>query len=479
MHIGAALAALLMLLGLLFQGMPTTFATADPCLIAVDANTDRTVTKETLRICETHLEKAAALQKQQIKERTPIQRNIQSVDFSIRLLLLAIDPNIRTITITSGKKTSEEILQRIQKNIAMLKEAALAQGEQNKQQQSALQQTIHHLERIQKIASDHIDRETETQKKINAYENAITALRERLFGVKTANAISFEQALAYTEHAARASGIRPEFLLGLIKNETALGHNIGTGTYTTAMHPTRDQTVFPYITETLQYNPDTMPVSANPGFGWGGAMGTAQFIPSTWVCYGGFVNTHTNTCEPVDLVIQSPKTLRVGSTGPDVLRLQQFLNKNGFTIADTGPGSPGNETDRYTHIVAQAVIKFQEHYADRTLKQYGRTRGTGTVNPATRNAINQIDFYAGPWQYDAKRDLIRHFTKNNRPSNPWNPRDAYFASALYLRNLGAATDECKAARRYYAGSNWESRIALNYCRAVISNARAYEKENDS
>jgi membrane-bound lytic murein transglycosylase B len=27
-------------------------------------------------------------------------------------------------------------------------------------------------------------------------------------------------------------------------------------------------------------------------------MGPGQFIPSTWVCYGGFVNVNSNTCTP-------------------------------------------------------------------------------------------------------------------------------------------------------------------------------------
>ena len=64
------------------------------------------------------------------------------------------------------------------------------------------------------------------------------------------------------------------------------------------MHPTRDQPVFAFITQALGLDPDKMPVSRKPSYGWGGAMGPGQFIPSTWVCYGGFINTNTNTCTP-------------------------------------------------------------------------------------------------------------------------------------------------------------------------------------
>lgn len=43
--------------------------------------------------------------------------------------------------------------------------------------------------------------------------------------------------------------------------------------------------------------------------------------------------------------------------------------------------------------------------------------------------------------------------------NPWEPRDAFMASALYLADLGADeggyTAERRAALKYYAGSNWQ------------------------
>jgi membrane-bound lytic murein transglycosylase B len=39
------------------------------------------------------------------------------------------------------------------------------------------------------------------------------------------------------------------------------------------------------ITSNLGLNPDTMPVSRKPNYGCGGAMGPAQFLPSTWLRY--------------------------------------------------------------------------------------------------------------------------------------------------------------------------------------------------
>ena len=52
------------------------------------------------------------------------------------------------------------------------------------------------------------------------------------------------------------------------------------------MHPNRDRPVFAVIAQTLGFNPDDLPVSRKPWYGWGGAMGPAQFIPSTWaLCF--------------------------------------------------------------------------------------------------------------------------------------------------------------------------------------------------
>ena len=34
------------------------------------------------------------------------------------------------------------------------------------------------------------------------------------------------------------------------------------------------------------------------------------------------------------------------------------------------------------------------------------------------------------------------------------------------------------ARRYYAGGNWRSQVAKNYCNAVISNARLIQRDID-
>jgi hypothetical protein len=51
------------------------------------------------------------------------------------------------------------------------------------------------------------------------------------------------------------------------------------------MKPTRDVQPFLIITKELGRDSFSTPVSCPMSYGWGGAMGPAQFIPSTWIIY--------------------------------------------------------------------------------------------------------------------------------------------------------------------------------------------------
>ena len=58
-------------------------------------------------------------------------------------------------------------------------------------------------------------------------------------------------------------------------------------------------------------------------------------------------------------VFNFTRDLSLGSTGEDVRALQRFLNARGFTIATTGPGSPGNETTFFDFPTQSALTRFQ------------------------------------------------------------------------------------------------------------------------
>lgn len=109
--------------------------------------------------------------------------------------------------------------------------------------------------------------------------------------------LTFEQALRYATLASQLTGVRPAFLLGILKIESDWGGNVGKGTWRKDMHP-RDFGAFQNITAALGLNPDSTPVSKKPSYGWGGAMGPAQFIPSTWVLYAATVSNLTGHNPP-------------------------------------------------------------------------------------------------------------------------------------------------------------------------------------
>jgi hypothetical protein len=87
---------------------------------------------------------------------------------------------------------------------------------------------------------------------------------------------------------------------------------------------------------------------------------------------------------------------KLGSSGGEVMWIQKFLNGHGFTVASTGPGSPGNETSHFGPATKAAVIKFQNAYASDILTPVGLTMGTGNWGAATRAKANALCVMSTP-----------------------------------------------------------------------------------
>lgn len=211
------------------------------------------------------------------------------------------------------------------------------------------------------------------KKVIAAKEKERAAIRNALFSLRGAANITFGQALDNAKLVSAKTGVRSAFLLAIITQESNLGQNIGTcnrpgdpesKSWENIMKPSRDYEPYLRITKELGLDPDTMPLSCPYKGGYGGAMGPAQFIPSTW---------------------------------------------------------------------------------------------------------------------EGMKSAVAKLTGNN-PPNPWNAQDAFAASGLYLRDLGAGggsyASERKAALRYYAGSNWNNPKNAFYGDQVMAIATKYQKQID-
>lgn len=127
-------------------------------------------------------------------------------------------------------------------------------------------------------------KEKEYEQYIKQQEKTASQLRQALFALRdsTSGPVTFETMLRYADEASAQTGVRPELILAILTTESNLGKNVGKGTWTVDMHPTRDRPVFIEICAELGLDPDKMPVSKKAWYGWGGAMGPGQFIPSTW-----------------------------------------------------------------------------------------------------------------------------------------------------------------------------------------------------
>lgn len=141
-------------------------------------------------------------------------------------------------------------------------------------------------------------------------------IRTALFSLNSSNqSLTFGRAYELAKQAETLTGVRAAFILGILTVETNLGKNVGTGNWKTDMHPTRDQALFKEICESLGLDPDKQPVSKKAWYGYGGAMGPAQFIPSTWVMYKDRVskvtgNSPANPWNPYDAITAAALLLK-------------------------------------------------------------------------------------------------------------------------------------------------------------------------
>lgn len=157
-------------------------------------------------------------------------------------------------------------------------------------------------------------KEANFQALLKEKQTAINALKNKLFYLQQIG-LTPEDALRYAKLAASRTGIRTAFLLGLLEVETGkqfadgqitAGTHLGTGNWRVDMYQCyinlgkittaeNQKNAFFKITASLGLDPDKMPVSRKPNYGCGGAMGPAQFIPTTWFLFADRVGALTGS----------------------------------------------------------------------------------------------------------------------------------------------------------------------------------------
>lgn len=182
-------------------------------------------------------------------------------------------------------------------------------------------------------------KEKEYQKVLSAKEKSAASIRSELFVLQGSKAISFEKALDFANRVFEKTGVRQAFLLGIIAEESNLGQNVGTGNWRVDMKSPRDTEPFIKITSELGLDPDKMPVSKKPWYGYGGAMGPAQFIPSTWVLYKDRIAS------------------LVGHNPPNPWEPEDAFMAAGILLKDNGAAKKTYEAERFAALCYLAGCK--------------------------------------------------------------------------------------------------------------------------
>lgn len=266
----------------------------------------------------------------------------------------------RSATETEKEKLIEQLSSQEElRNVQVLAQQKVA--DQQKQKQTLLTQTK--------------GQESAYKQIIQAQQKSAGQIRAELFSLAGGGGpIPLPTAIALAKTAGSSTGVRPAFILGVLKQETNIGANIGNGNWAIDMHPARDVPVFKVMMQTLGLNPDSVQVSKAPSYGYGGAMGPAQFIPSTWACYGGYVNTTTGSCgKGTDGTYAGPWAYQSSSD-----RVARAAGHPG------SPSSPYNNLDAFTATaiyMADLGAAAQTPAAERTaaLKYFA---GGNYTNPA-------------------------------------------------------------------------------------------------
>jgi len=159
-------------------------------------------------------------------------------------------------------------------------------------------------------------KEWEYQKLLAETKARAQEIRQRIFElVGVSEAPTFGEAYDIAKQIESITGVRPALLLAVLSQESSIGKNVGqcylknkttgegivisTGDkISRVMKPTRDVSPFLTTCKELGRDPYATRVSCPMSYGYGGAMGPAQFIPSTWVMYKDRVKAITG--KPAD-----------------------------------------------------------------------------------------------------------------------------------------------------------------------------------
>lgn len=205
-------------------------------------------------------------------------------DFFGNLTNVALVQNNLRVALADITKLRQDLVEKKEQYNAQLEDAENLRAIQQSQKKT-VESTQKEKSKLLTVTKG---KESEYQKIQTKTKETAAQIRSQIFELLGGGELTFEKAYDYAYLAERATGVRAALTLSILNRESLLGKNVGRCNYQTAMHPTRDKPYFLDLMKRLDLDPDSdfSKVScANQHGSYGGAMGPAQFIPSTWKLY--------------------------------------------------------------------------------------------------------------------------------------------------------------------------------------------------
>lgn len=248
-------------------------------------------------------------------------------------------------------------LQNQEQEFAASRDAASTAKEYQLSQQQAIASTK--TQKTQLLAATQ-GQESKYQQLLVQTQASAAQIRNRIFQLLGGGQLSFEDAYQYAQLASNATGIDPSLILAVLDRESALGQNVGQCNYETAMSPS-NQPLFLAIVNSLHLDPSTLLVSCPNADGvYGGAMGPAQFEPSTWDLYAPGIAQIT------------------GDNPPSPWNNADAFVATGLYLKDAMAGC----APLYSTLIGQERCTAAKYYAGAAWKSYLWTYGEAVVERA-------------------------------------------------------------------------------------------------
>lgn len=209
----------------------------------------------------------------------------------------------------------------------------------------------------------------QTQKEINKNDSEIGEIQSKISKLKADitrllgkgyDAKDIEDAAKF---ASKVSGVRKDFLMGMLVIESDLGRYTGGCDYKESRMSSYRKDLFKKICKELDYNYKKQKVSCPPaGYsGTGGAMGVAQFMSDTWMGYKDSIASAT------------------GHDPPDPWDLTDGVTAMGLKLAKGGATSKKGECNAAKLYLSGTTSSKYNWYCDKVLywaDNYGELIGS-------------------------------------------------------------------------------------------------------